>query len=194
MNKDNTTSGSNIDDNLLNITDQDMINIAEAEGVAKAEKSLLYYEIDTVIDTFLILKIHDTAFGHLYEWAGKLRQVNVIVGNFEPPHYNLLPNLMAEFSNQLQFLLKNVKVEDDLIYSLAFAHHKIVQIHPFKNGNGRVARLLSNLIAYLNGYQAIQIYHSEGDARKKYIDAIKKADIYEYQPLMNIIKKQLNQL
>ena len=194
MPKDHTTGNSNVEENLLGLTTTAEINLAEAEGVARAEESLLHYETDVVIDTYLILRIHRTAFKHLYDWAGNIRNKNLIVGDFEPPPYQQLPNLMAEFSEQLQFLLRDINNEEKLTYTLAYAHHKIVQIHPFHNGNGRTARLVTNLIAYLHGYEAIQIYHREGDARSEYIQAIKKADNHDYQSLQTIIKDRLRRL
>ena len=194
MPKDHTTGNSSVEDNLLKLTTTAEINLAEAEGVARAEESLLHYETDVVIDTYLILEIHRTAFAHLYEWAGTIRNANLVVGDFEPPPYQQLPNLMAEFSEQLQFLLRNADDEERLTYAIAYAHHKIVQIHPFRNGNGRTARLVTNLIAYLHGYEAIQIYNRKGNARSEYIQALKKADNYDYQPLQKIIKDRLRRL
>jgi cell filamentation protein len=118
----------------------------------------------------------------------------LIGGNLESPLYQQLPNLMAEFSEQLQFLLSDINNEEKLTYALAYAHHKIVQIHPFHNGNGRTARLVTNLIAYLHGYEAIQIYHRKGDARSEYIRALKQADNHDYQPLQTLIKDRLRRL
>ena len=68
-----TTENNNVEENL-GITTTVEINLAEAEGVARAEESLLHYETDVVIDTYLILEIHRTAFSHLYDWAGKIRK------------------------------------------------------------------------------------------------------------------------
>lgn len=194
MERDHTTTGSNIEENLLGLNTTEAINLAEAQGVAEAEESLLHYDVDTRIDTYLILEIHKTAFGHLYDWAGKLRFVDVTVGSFTPPPYSKIPNLMAEFSDQLQYLINSIKNENDLVYALAYAHHRILAIHPFNNGNGRTARLVTNLIAYMHGYEAVQIYHREGTSREEYIQAVKKADNHDYQPLENIIKRQLRQL
>ena len=194
MPKDHTTENNNVAENLLGLTTIAEINLAEAEGVARAEESLLHYETDVVVDTYLVLEIHRTAFEHLYEWAGQIKKKNLIVGDFEPPPYQQLPNLLAEFSEQLQFLLRDVDGEEKLVHVLAYAHHKIVQIHPFQNGNGRTARLVTNLLAYLHGYEAIQIYHREGDTRSEYVQALKKADNHDYQPLQTIIKKRLHRL
>ena len=194
MSKDHTTGNSNVEENMLGFTTTTEVNLTEAEGVARAEESLLHYETDVVVDTYLILEVRQTAFGHLYEWAGRIRKKNLIVGDFEPPPYHRLPNLLAEFSDQLQFLLQRIGEEEKLIDALAYAHHEIVQIHPFQNGNGRTARLVTNLIAYLHGYEAIQIYHQEGDARSEYVRALKKTDNHNYQPLQNIINQRLRRL
>lgn len=74
MPKDHTTENNNVAENLLGLTTIAEINLAEAEGVARAEESLLHYETDVVVDTYLVLEIHRTAFSHLYDWAGKIRK------------------------------------------------------------------------------------------------------------------------
>jgi hypothetical protein len=52
----------------------------------------------------------------------------------------------------------------------AFAHQRLVNIHPFVDGNGRVSRLLMNLVLLKNNYQLISITRNE---RTYYIDAIR---------------------
>lgn len=80
-----------------------------------------------------------------------------------------VPELMEEFVKWLQN-------EKDLhpAHIAADAHFKLVEIHPFIDGNGRTARLLMNLILIQNGFPPAVILMEE---RKKYIDSIEKAHL-----------------
>lgn len=75
---------------------------------------------------------------------------------------------MGEFNLDLNnrfFLPEKDKAE--LVQLLAWACHKMVQIHPFVNGNGRSARLFTDLLAYMHGHQSVELYQRDGEGRKK---------------------------
>lgn len=101
---------------------------------------------------------------------------------------------MYQFEDEITHRMKNIKSEEDLVEVLAYAHHRFVFIHPFTNGNGRTARLITDLIAVLNGYEFIRLYYREGKEREKYIEAIRAADQYDYSKLRELIKKELRKL
>jgi len=70
-----------------------------------------------------------------------------------------------------------------------------VAIHPYTNGNGRTARLFTNLLAYNYGYQDVVLYHREnGAGRTEYLQAIRQADAYDLAPLQALISAQLRPL
>jgi cell filamentation protein len=86
----------------------------------------------------------------------------------------------------------HITSQKELVDCLAYAHHRYTQIHPFNNGNGRTARLLTNLIANINGYQNVQLYVTEsGNEREKYRAALRSADAFDYAPLKSIINQRL---
>lgn len=74
---------------------------------------------------------------------------------------------------------------------LAYLHHRFVWIHPFNNGNGRTARLLLNAAAMLEGFEPIQLYHRQGEARAKYIEALRVADNGDIAALTALIIHEL---
>ncbi len=180
-----------IDDNLLNISDRIKLNEEEARGIIRAEEFMYDLDESVEIGTSLILQFHKTAFGHLYEWAGKWRTSDFKVGQHIPPSYQEVPTLMYQFLEELNFKISNSSDKETLINSIAFAHHQMVKIHPFNNGNGRTARLLSDLIALVNGYDQIILYHRQGEERQTYLDAIREADQYDYKKLEELIRQQL---
>lgn len=69
-------------------------------------------------------------------------------------------------------------------------HHRLVQIHPFLNGNGRWARLITNIYLKKQLHRTLQwpeeTLQEDSPFRKKYIAALKKADDGNYQALQKI--------
>lgn len=184
------------DDNLLGIGDKAQLNELEAKGVLRAEEYMLDLDVPIEITTSLILNIHRTAFGEVYDWAGKWRNRDLQVGPYTPPRFFDVPRLMSEFCYDLKYRLQNLKENDTdaLVRELAWAHHRMVHIHPFVNGNGRSARLITDLLAYMHGYQSVELYQREGDGRKKYLQAVKLADTYDFLELEQMIREQLKAL
>ena len=83
--QDNTSWTPSPEDNLLNLSDANAINEQEAKGIALAELYVFGLETEMPISTKLILDIHRIAFGHLYDWVGKWRTIDIVVGQLEPP-------------------------------------------------------------------------------------------------------------
>lgn len=184
---DNTNYTTPIEDNLMGISDKQMLNFWESKGVVQAEYFLYQQEINTEISISLLLEIHKIAFSFLYEWAGKWRNVNVQVGNLIPPPPKDIPMLMYQFIDEVKYRNLNIQSKEDLADMLAYAHHRFVEIHPFNNGNGRTARLFTNFLLLTNSYMPIEIYHREGDKRETYIQALRNADKGEYNDLKSLI-------
>ncbi len=69
-------------------------------------------------------------------------------------------------------------------------HHELVRIHPFADGNGRTARLLTNLILMKAGFPPIIIQNRE---RKKYFDTLEKAHFGNIEEFTNFIGKKVEE-
>ena len=177
--------------NLLEITDKKLINIQEAKGFSEATIRLVQDLSDeTVFDKDYILKIHKLALRHLYSFAGKYRTVNVSKGGFSFPPARFLEASMEEFQNTI---LDEVKVnnpsESELIEYIAFVHAELLFIHPFREGNGRTARLLANLMAYKFGYNSLAFDKLDSEEMfENYIVAIQQGGLKNYVPMIEIIK------
>ena len=187
------------EDNLLGLTEKAALNEQEALGVARVERYLLE-EFDYPVDLSvgLLQDLHRRAFSHLYGWAGHWRTQVPNVGAYLPPPANRVPQLLYEFVDELrhrQDQLPDGPVAADVAALLAYAHHRLVAIHPFVNGNGRTARVFTNLLAYNYGYQDVVLYHREkGEGRAQYLRAIRQADDYDLGPLQTLISAQLRPL
>ena len=67
-------------------------------------------------------------------------------------------------------------------------HGELLYIHPFREGNGRTARLLANLMAYKAGYDRLKFEKLDNEEMfKKYVHAIQRVAMKEYQPMIDII-------
>jgi len=65
----------------------------------------------------------------------------------------------------------------------AWLHHRFAQIHPFQDGNGRVARALASLVLIRAGLFPLVVTR---DDKTKYLDALEAADKEELKPLVNL--------
>lgn len=176
-------------ENLLGITDKDALNIAEAEGLAEAELFLLLNATDeTAVTTDFVLDVQ------LYDWAGKWRKTEVQVGSLVQPKPYEVPVLMRQLCDDAQFRMNLEMTDSEMAELLAFFHLRFVAIHPFNNGNGRTARMLSNLLAMLKGYGPIRLYESGGKARKIYVSALRNADSGDLSSLVSLIEKEFRKL
>ncbi len=69
----------------------------------------------------------------------------------------------------------------------AWLHHRFTQIHPFQDGNGRVARALASLVFLREGLFPVVIRESD---RKEYIGALESADFGDLGPLVNLFARR----
>lgn len=191
MNENQTNWTPFPDDNLLGLTDKKQINELEAKGIANAELFVFELESDLELSTSLILEIHKIAFEQLYEWAGKWRTVEVTVGQLIPIKPTLILQAMYQFIDNLNFKISISKSKKEHIDCLVYCHYEFIKIHPFNNGNGRTGRILMNIVAMKFGYQPLELYHREGESRKFYINAMKNADIGNYDLLNKLISEEL---
>lgn len=138
------------------------------------------------IDHVMIQEIHEIAtFGWLTD-AGRYRTQNVrVVGRKKsPPDFSKVPRLMDE-------LLKRVtEMDENPTAAASFLHHGLVDVHPFSDGNGRVARLIMNLHLMKHGYPPTVLKKED---RHRYYDHLAKADGGNLNPFVNFIAKGVDE-
>lgn len=178
-------------DNLLGLTDKNLLNEYEAKGITKAELYVFALDTEVEISTTLMLDIHKTAFEELYDWAGKWRNINVSVGQLTPPEPSQIINLLYQFIDNLNYKISVSKTQNEIIDTLIYAHYEFVKIHPFNNGNGRTGRLLMNLVSMKFGYKPLELYKREGESRKTYIQSMQQADKGNFELLDSLIRQEL---
>ncbi len=167
------------------------MNEFEAKGIAAAELFVFGLDSETPFTTQLLLEIHHIAFSNLYDWAGKWRVTQVVVGQLTPPEPTSVLQFIYQFIDNLNFKINNSVTHQEQLETLTFAHYEFIRIHPFNNGNGRTGRIVMNLVALKFGYRPLELYYREGDSRKIYIDAMKSADKGNFEPLMTLIREEM---
>ncbi len=109
------------------------------------------------MDEQFLLKLHTIEMQGIMSDAGKYRNVDVRVVNYICPVWEEVPALMKQFFEW--YGQANQALHPFELASLA--HLKFVRVHPFRDGNGRIARLLMNFVLLKNGYPLLNIFNSE---------------------------------
>ena len=140
--------------NLLGITSKHIMDEVEARALEQTMDVLVrsYGETHRFTATDLC-DCHRTWLGNIYEWAGHYRRVNVSKDGFPFAAAAQVPTLMDQFERDVlrRYTPCTFADQADVVRALAETHVELVLIHPFRDGNGRFARVLSSLMALQAG-------------------------------------------
>lgn len=75
---------------------------------------------------------------------------------------------------------------DEVVTALAVAHTELVLIHPFREGNGRLARMLTMLMAFQSGLPPLDFGAIRGQKRKEYFRAVQAGLDRNYEPMKKV--------
>ncbi|MBQ1605630.1 MAG: Fic family protein, partial [Bacteroidales bacterium] len=131
-------------------------------------------------------KEYNTVYGSFDSGQGEYRLLNVHAGTRRFPDSTKVSSLMAEFVDYINAEMSKKDVDPIM---LAFdAHFRLVGIHPFADGNGRVSRLIMN---YILAYYGLPMFMVCKQDRLKYIDALESARNSEnMEPFYDFMYKQ----
>jgi cell filamentation protein len=138
-----------------------------------------------------IRAIHKNWLGEIYEWAGEYRQVNVSKGGFPFAAAARVPSLMEELERSIlaRYTPCNSKDRADIIRTLAETHVELVLIHPFREGNGRVARILSILMALQAGLPLLNFSSIAEERKQEYFAAVQAGLDKNYAPMERLFSE-----
>ena len=129
-----------------------------------------------------IRKLHRKMFEETWKWAGQYRVTEKNIGVAVHEIREMLMGLLAD----VRYWIENSTYPPD--ETAVRFHHRLVFIHPFPNGNGRHARLMADVLVMKLGRPAFSwgsvSLVREGEARAKYLDAIRVADQGDIEPLL----------
>lgn len=156
-------------------------NILEAEGwaFARAHTDLLSLSF--------IKRLHAKMFGNTWTWAGEFRHSEKNIGI----SWERIPTALRELCDDTRYWLDHETYGLDEIAGRF--HHRLTLIHPFPNGNGRHARLMTDLLLTANGTPRFTWgrgdLNQSGDLRHRYISALRSADDLDYDPLLDFLAR-----
>jgi Fic-DOC domain mobile mystery protein B len=176
---------------LIDIKHRKELDIAESENNRKAyAKYLLFMKPTSRKNLFThetLFQIHKDMFGEVWSWAGEKRTTEKNLGS--PP-----VKIGSEVDRFLYDLNQWEKNKMEPFEIAVRMHHRMVQIHPFENGNGRWARVAANI--YLKRESMpLTIWPEEAPSspeapfRELYLAAVRDADAGDFKPLFALHKK-----
>lgn len=145
------------------------------------------WKSDYILSEAFVRELHKRMFSEVWIWAGEFRKTNKNIG---VDKYQI-PLALKQLLDDCKFWINNNTYSDEEI-AIKFKHG-IVKIHCFANGNGRHSRLMADIIiSHIFGkpvfsWQRTNL-NKKGDARSKYLSAIRLADSGDINPLIDFAK------
>jgi len=179
-------SGGKVLRNLLRIRSTKKMGNVEAKALEIATDELIR-TIDaghcfTAAD---ICRFHKAWLGKIYAWAGSYRQVNISKDDFPFAAAAQVPSLMREFEKNVlrRNTPCNFRERPEVVHALSETHVELVLIHPFREGNGRVTRVLSTLMALQAGLPLLDFGLITGETKETYFAAVQAGLDKNYKPM-----------
>jgi cell filamentation protein len=140
--------------------------------------------------------MHRDWLGEIYEWAGRYRTVELSKGGFGWPPAHLVPDNMARFEAGL--LREHTPCRPaplpEVARRIAEVHAELLLIHPFREGNGRLARWLAALMAMQAGYAPPRFeFRGRGGRsnQSRYLEAVKRGYLQDYEALTDFLREAI---
>jgi cell filamentation protein len=183
--------------NLLGITSVRAMEEAELAAAIEAEHTLIgLYDEQHTFNRRDINRIHRLFLGKIYAWAGITRDVNMSKGGFTFAGANVIPQLMNDLERGVlaQHTPCRGATIEEIAEHIAVVHVEVLLIHPYRDGNGRTARLLATLMAYQAGMPGIDFgfIGSRGKEFERYVAAVQAGLNNDYAPMTAIVLRALN--
>ena len=171
------------------ITTQNQLNEWEQINILAAEKwvNRQQFKAEATTNTEFAKQLHKRMFNNTWSWAGEFRRSNKNIG---VDWQTISVELKVLFDN-LRYQLENRSYEiDELVTRF---HHRLVVIHPFANGNGRHARMMTDIVLLSQGCERFSWGSGNNIAqispiRANYIAALHAADKRDYSPLIFFVR------
>lgn len=171
------------------------MDVIEAERYALVQPKLMgMFTKEHCFTTEDVCEIHRLWLGEIYTWAGQYRQVNVSKDDFDFAMARYIPKLMQEFEKGplKKYTPCTFSTDEEIITALAVVHTELMLIHPFREGNGRVGRLFSVLMAFQAGLPGLDFMGLRGKKRKEYFAAVQSGLDRDYEPMKKVFRAVLS--
>lgn len=161
------------------------LNEAEQENIVKGAawaRRMRKRKPEDLLDADFLCSLHKRMFGEVWSWAGSYRRTERNVG-IEAYRISMEVRVLLD---DVRFWVANATYPPDEI--AIRLHYRLVAIHPFPNGNGRLTRLIADLMIERLGRPAFSwgggSLADVGTLRAAYIAALRKADDHKIDDLI----------
>jgi len=171
---------------IPSVTTHGELNQVEAANIIRGQEWALRARTarlpDMLSDEFM-LRLHDAMLGDVWTWAGEFRVADTNIG---APYHHIREQLHNVYADARTWLEHNVYSPEEFAVRL---HYRIVTVQPFRNGNGRHARLVAHL-ALVRHFNRTTLpwrnsaLHAPDAVRQAYIEALVAADHHDFGPLL----------
>jgi len=170
--------------------------------VAAQEEYLARIGPHTRLTAKMLCRMHQDWLGGIYEWAGRYRTVELTKGDFRwPPAFRVGQN-MDTFEKGVLSRCTPCRPGSlaEIARCIAGVHAELLLIHPFREGNGRLARWVSDLMAFQAGLPGPDYgFVGRGAMRRRatYLEAVKKGYLKDCGPLttffVDVLERRLHE-
>ena len=172
---------------IPHISTREELNEWEQRNITDAYSWLDRTRQKNILSEEFIRKLHVEMFGKVWSWAGTYRRTDKNIG----VDWSQISVLFRQLLDDIHFWIDNETYSADEIATRF--HHSLVFIHLFPNGNGRHARVMTDVLLEKILSQGPFTWGSgnlieEGDVRANYIQALRSADGQDYEPLLKFAR------
>ena len=171
---------------IPSVTTHGELNAVEAANIIRGQEWALRARtarLPEMLSDEFMLRLHAAMLGDVWKWAGEYRGTNTNIG---VPHHQIREHLHNVYADARTWLERSIHSPEEFAVRL---HYRIVTVHPFRNGNGRHARLVAHL-ALVRHFKRTPLpwrnspLYATDEVRRAYIEALVAADHHNFGPLL----------
>jgi len=172
---------------IRHITTREELNRFEQDNINEALQWLGTRHNSDILTEKFVKMLHEKMFGKVWSWAGSFRKSDKNIGG----DWKQIPVYLHKLLEDVRYWIGQKTYTPDEI-AIRF-HHKLVWIHLFPNGNGRHARLMTDIFVKTVLKQEPFVWNEKNidigdEMRSKYLAALRKADNSDYSMLLEFVR------
>src|SRR5690606_11230268 len=168
------------------IATQGELDAWEQQNILEARSRLARRRPKELLRDDVIRHVHRLMFNRTWQWAGQYRHTDKNIG----VDWALIPERVRVLCDDARYQ-REQRIYPADEFGARF-HHRLVAIHPFPNGNGRHARLITDLLMESLGEPPFSwgsaSLNEAGNVRTDYLQALRAADKNDYALLLRFVR------
>jgi len=172
------------------VTTQSELNQVEQQNILQAAQWVIGHKANGLLTDSFLRELHRRMLGDVWKWAGKYR----ITGKNIGVPASDIPGEIKKLCDDTGYWIENKTFPWNEIG--ARFHHRLVAIHPYPNGNGRHARLATDVLLRAHDQEAFawgartaqDPLDRDGENRRAYLNALKAADQGDFGLLLKFVR------